>query len=137
MFLEIIIQRVKRLSPEEIAQQLLRMAPDLCTENFLSELKGVLPSPEQIGKLNVYRNAEPEEIAGLHPSDRLMVQLIKIERLAPRLQSMLFKARFDEQITLWEENAKKLSEASDALLQATKFRELLSVRMVLAINTAN
>jgi cytokinesis protein len=104
------------------------MAPDLCTENFLSELKGVLPSPEQIGKLNVYRNADPEEIAGLHPSDRLMVQLIKIDRLAPRLQGMLFKARFDEQITLWEENAKKLSEAGEALLHATKFKELLSVR---------
>jgi Formin Homology 2 Domain len=104
------------------------MAPDLCTENFLSELKGVLPSPEQIGKLNVYRNADPEEIAGLHPSDRLMVQLIKIDRLSPRLQGMLFKARFDEQISLWEENAKKLSEAGEALLHATKFKELMSVR---------
>jgi cytokinesis protein len=103
------------------------MAPDLCTENFLSELKGVLPSPEQIGKLNVYRNADPEEIAGLHPSDRLMVELIKIDRLSPRLQGMLFKARFDEQISLWEENARKLSEAGEALLHATKFKELMSV----------
>lgn len=128
---EIIIQRVKRLSPEEIAQQLLRMAPDLCTENFLSELKGVLPSPEQVGKLNVYRNADPEELGGLHPSDRLMVQLIKIERLGPRLEGMLFKARFDEQITLWEENAKKLSDASDALLNAVKFRELLSLILLI------
>jgi len=103
------------------------MAPDLCTESFLSELKGVLPSPEQIGKLNVYRNADPEEISRLHPSDRLMVQLIKIERLSPRLQGMLFKARFDEQISLLEENAKKLVDASDALLHAAKFKELLSV----------
>ena len=125
---EIIIQRVKRLSPEEIAHQLLLMAPDLCTENFLSELKPVLPSPEQVGKLNVYRNADPEELAGLHPSDRLMVQLIKIDRLGPRLQGMLFRCRFDEQMTLWEVNARKLSEAGDALLHATKFKELMSVR---------
>lgn len=128
---EIIIQRVKRLSPEEIAHQLLLMAPDLCTENFLSELKPVLPSPEQIGKLNVYRNADPEELAGLHPSDRLMVQLIKIDRLGPRLQGMLFRCRFDEQMTLWEENARKLSEAGDALLHAAKFKELMSLILLI------
>ena len=45
---EIIIQRVKRFSPEEIAQQLLRFDPHLCSEQFLSELKPVLPSPEQV-----------------------------------------------------------------------------------------
>jgi len=45
---EIIIQRVKRFSPEEIAQQLLRLDPQLCSEQFLSELKPVLPSPEQV-----------------------------------------------------------------------------------------
>lgn len=45
---EIIIQRVKRHSPEEVAQQLLRLDPQLCSEQFLSELKPVLPSPEQV-----------------------------------------------------------------------------------------
>jgi cytokinesis protein len=45
---EIIIQRVKRLSPEETAQQLLRLDPELCSEQFLSELRPVLPSPEQV-----------------------------------------------------------------------------------------
>ena len=44
----------------------------------------------------MYRNADPEELAGLHPSDRLMVQLIKIERLAPRIEGMLYKCRFEE-----------------------------------------
>lgn len=127
---EIIIQRVKRLAPEEIARQLLRMDQELCTENFLSELKTVLPSPEQVGKLNVYRNATAEELAGLHPSDRLMVQLIKIDRLSPRLQGMLFRCRFDEQMTLWEDNAKKLSDAGDSLLHATKFKELMSVSLI-------
>lgn len=45
---EIIIQRVKRHSPEEVAQLLLRFDPQLCSEQFLSELKPVLPSPEQV-----------------------------------------------------------------------------------------
>lgn len=50
----------------------------------------------QVGKLNVYRNADPIELAGLHPSDRLMVQLIKINRLGPRIEGMLYKVNFDE-----------------------------------------
>ena len=45
---EIIIQRVKKWSPEQIAQHLLLFDPDLCTELFLSELKRVLPTPDQV-----------------------------------------------------------------------------------------
>jgi cytokinesis protein len=57
----------------------------------------------QIGKLNVYRNAEPEELAGLHPADRLMVKLIQIERLVPRVNGMLYRISFDEQWALLDE----------------------------------
>lgn len=100
---EILIQRVKQLSPEEIAQKILELDSNVCTEVFLSELKPVLPSPEQVGKLNVYRSAGAEELAQLHPSDRLMVQLIKIDRLGPRLTGMLFKSTFEERTVLLEE----------------------------------
>lgn len=58
---------------------------------------------EQVGKLNVYRNADPVELAGLHPSDRLMVQLIQINRLAPRIEGMLYKVAFDEVWSLLDE----------------------------------
>lgn len=97
------IQRVKKLSPEEIALKILQFDPELCTQLFLSELKPVLPSPEQVGKLNIYRNADPEELGGLHPSDRLMVQLIKIDRLGPRLEGMLYRSTFDETIEVLDE----------------------------------
>lgn len=69
----------------------------------MKELNGVLPSPEQVGKLNIYRNASEDELAELHQSDRLMVQLIKIDRLGPRLEGMLYKVSFEEQISLLEE----------------------------------
>lgn len=97
------IQRVKQLSPEEIARKILQLDKDICNEVFLSELKPVLPSPEQVGKLNVYRSAKPEELAELHPSDRLMVQLIKIDRLGPRLAGMLYESTFEETVVLLEE----------------------------------
>ena len=59
--------------------------------------------PLQVGKLIVYRNAAPEELENLHLSDRLMVQLIKIERLAPRLEAMLYRAKFDEAFSILDE----------------------------------
>jgi hypothetical protein len=58
---------------------------------------------DQIGKLNVHRNAGPDELLGLHPADRLMVKLIEIDRLAPRVDGMLYKTRFDESWSLLNE----------------------------------
>lgn len=128
---EILIQTVKRLEPEEIAMKIKQFDQEVCTEVFLSELKPVLPNPEQVGKLNVYRNADPEELAGLHPSDRLMVQLIKIERLGPRIEGMLYKRKFDETWSLLDDSARKLTEAGNALLNAKHFKELLSLILLI------
>lgn len=53
--------------------------------------------------MNVYRNADTEELAGLHPSDRLMVQLIQIDRLGPRIEGMLYKCGFEETWSLLDD----------------------------------
>ena len=47
---EILIQTVKRLEPEEIAMKIKHFDQEVCTEVFLSELKPVLPNPEQVRK---------------------------------------------------------------------------------------
>lgn len=53
--------------------------------------------------MNVYRNSDAEELAGLHPSDRLMVRLIQINRLGPRIEGMLYRVSFEETWTLLED----------------------------------
>ncbi|KAG8899897.1 hypothetical protein FRB99_006387 [Tulasnella sp. 403] len=118
---------------EQLATKMAAMGRTIAPvqELFLSELKPVLPSPEQVGKLNVYRNSSEEELQVLHPSDRLMVQLIKINRLAPRLDGMLYKVMFEEQASLLEEGAKKLHEAGEALMNAENFKEVM--RLILLI----
>ena len=57
----------------------------------------------QEGKLNVYKNCEPEELNELHPADRLMVKLIQIKRLGPRIDSMLYFISFEESWSLVDE----------------------------------
>lgn len=45
---EILMNRVKSLQPEEIADKIERFDKELCTETFLGELKNLLPNPEQV-----------------------------------------------------------------------------------------
>ena len=44
----------------------------------------------------------PEEMALLHPADRLMLRLIKIPHLADRIKGMLYQVSFDETAGLLE-----------------------------------
>ncbi|ELU44993.1 RhoA GTPase effector DIA/Diaphanous [Rhizoctonia solani AG-1 IA] len=131
---EIIIQRVKRLTPEEIATKILQSDREVCTESFLDELKRVLPSPEQVGKLNIYRNATMEELSELHPSDRLMVQLIKINRLGPRVDGMIYRARFEENFGLQNDvciYGIESEHACESLKNAPMFKELMSLILLI------
>ena len=45
---EILIQTVKKFQPEELAVRIRDFDQDVCTQGFLSELKPVLPNPEQV-----------------------------------------------------------------------------------------
>ncbi|EJD02078.1 uncharacterized protein FOMMEDRAFT_87486 [Fomitiporia mediterranea MF3/22] len=128
---EILIQRVKNLQPEEIALKIEQFDKDLCTETFLRELKNLLPTPEQVGKLNIYRNADAVELSGLHPADRLMVKLIQIDRLGPRIEAMLYRITFDESRSLLDQGARKLIDAGSGLLDAKHFKELLSLILLI------
>lgn len=93
---EILIQRVRKIEPEEIARRIQQFDQDICTPVFLSELKSILPTADQIGKLSIYRNVPSEELVELHPSDRLMVRLIQIDRLKQRIEGMLYRVAFAE-----------------------------------------
>ena len=42
------MQLVKKLEPEEIAYKLQQFDAGMCTQVFLSELRRVLPSPEEV-----------------------------------------------------------------------------------------
>jgi hypothetical protein len=57
----------------------------------------------QVGKLLQHKTDTVAELMLLHEADRLMVQLIKIPRLPARVRGMLYRARFEEKIALFEE----------------------------------
>lgn len=105
-----------------VATRILRFDSDL-TETFLGELKQALPDAEQEGKLNVYRNTTVEELDTLHAADRFLVECLKIYRLRPRVDGMLFRARFEENIVMLEGvRPPPLANSTDALPLRTHAR---------------
>ena len=48
---EILVQRVKKLEPEDIAIKIEQFDKDLCSEEFLREIKNLLPTPEQVRRI--------------------------------------------------------------------------------------
>lgn len=69
---------------------------ELCTDVFLTELLPMLPNPQLQGKLNQHKTEDEAQLAQLHPADRFLVELMKIEHLTIRVNGMLFRQTFPE-----------------------------------------
>ena len=78
-----------------------------------------------------YKDAGPEVLITLHPADRLMVQLIKIDRMEPRIEGMLYKSIFEEVYSILSESTDAVHEASENLMDAPKFIELLKLILLI------
>lgn len=86
----------------------------------------------QVGLLNSHKTDSEEDLGLLHAADRFLVELIKFDHLALRIDGMLCRAKFDEQFSVLDENATKFIAATKALQQSQHFSGLLNVRSSLA-----
>lgn len=53
---EILMNRTKRLEPEQLCENILAFDKELCNLNFLSELNNLLPTPEQVSRALLKRH---------------------------------------------------------------------------------
>jgi cytokinesis protein len=94
----------------------------------------ILPTADDEGKLNKYRNAPEETLAELHHADRFLVELLKVPFLKDRINGMHFQVRFQSEYDSLSGLATRVIEACEALQSATHFRNLLNVcRLILTI----
>ena len=119
------------MDPEELCDRIRNFDPELCNNTFLSELTVLIPTPELVSLLKQQNAETPDQLLLLHPADRLMIQLIKIPRLADRLKGMLYKVNFDESMELLEKGIELLQQACDDLREAKQFKALLNVILVM------
>lgn len=124
-------------TPEEISASITTLIgrilglDDTLSETYLGALKTGLPGPEEVGKLNVYKEAPESELFELDPADRFLVELLKIFRLNERVKSMLYRVQFEEAIGSLEDDADKIYRAAKSLLNAPHFSELLKLILML------
>lgn len=57
----------------------------------------------------MYRSAPIEDLDNLHTADRFLVECLKIHRLRPRVDGMLYRARFEESIVMLEDVSRLIS----------------------------
>ena len=112
----------------ELAQRLRAFDSDLCTDAFLTYLKPLLPNAVVAGKLNAHRTASQETLTGLHPADRFLVELLKIDRLEARVDGMLYRVKFQDTAEIVRTQVNQIIEACEALKHAPKFANVLQVK---------
>ena len=115
----------------ELSTKLLRCDRELCTEDFLSELRLVLPNATVVGQLSGYRSAGKEVLQTLHKSDRFLVEMLKIERLTPRVEGLLYRSRFFDNATRISANSTRIIDACESLKNAPHFADLLQMALTL------
>lgn len=105
----------------------------MCSDAFLEQLKPILPTPEDVGKLSTYRGASEEILQTLNRADRFMIALIDIYRLPSRIEGMLLRANFEENVLSLRRRLSAIREGCDALLpeKAPHLRDLLNVALTL------
>lgn len=62
--------------------------------------------------MNVYKSASSEDLDNLAEADRFLVECLKIYRLRPRIDGMLYRARFDESFETLQKVRLSLSRCS-------------------------
>lgn len=116
-----------------LIHRLLQVDDDLCTDAFLEQLKPVLPTPEDVGKLSTYKGASEEIMETLNRADRFMVALIQVYRPAARISGLLFRATFEENATSLRRRTSAIREGCEALQseKAPRLRDLLNIALTL------
>lgn len=116
-----------------LIKRILKIDDDLCSDAFLEQLKPVLPTPEDVGKLSTYRGASEDVLQTLNRADRFMIALIDIYRLPSRIEGMLFRATFDENVTSLRRRLSAIREGCEALQpnKTPHLRDLLNIALTL------
>ncbi|KAI9224826.1 hypothetical protein BC828DRAFT_372434 [Blastocladiella britannica] len=114
-----------KLSFGDLRRAILKLDFEIMTRPFITQLRqhGV-PTPDDIGKLTGF---SAEELENLGRAEQFYVEMIKIERLGPRLAAMDYFLRFSERTADLNHDIKTVTKASKALLSSDSLHDLLQL----------
>ncbi|KAG8004034.1 Protein diaphanous-like protein 1 [Nibea albiflora] len=116
-----------RVPYEEIKNAVLEVNEKILTESMVSNLIKQLPAPEQMSVLAEMK----DEYDDLAESEQFGVVMSSVKRLMPRLQAILFKLQFEEQLNNIKPDVVSVTAACEELRKSEAFSKLLEIILLL------
>ncbi|XP_019119455.2 protein diaphanous homolog 1 isoform X1 [Larimichthys crocea] len=115
-----------RVPYEEIKNAVLEVNEKILTESMVSNLIKQLPAPEQMSVLAEMK----DEYDDLAESEQFGVVMSSVKRLMPRLQAILFKLQFEEQLNNIKPDVVSVTAACEELRKSEAFSKLLEITLL-------
>ncbi|KAG7517368.1 diaphanous-like 1 isoform X1 [Solea senegalensis] len=116
-----------RLPYEEIKNAILEVNEKILTESLVQNLVKQLPAPEQLSVLGDMK----DEYDDLAESEQFGVVMSTVNQLMPRLQAILFKLQFEEQLNNIKPDVVSVTAACEELRGSQNFSTLLQIILLL------
>ncbi|XP_068571566.1 protein diaphanous homolog 1-like [Cebidichthys violaceus] len=112
-----------RVPYEEIKNAVLQVNEKVITESMVQNLIKLLPEAEQMTVLGEMK----EEYDDLAESEQFAVVMSGVKRLMPRLQAILFKLQFEEQLNNIKPDVVSVTAACEEFSKSQTFPKLLQI----------
>ncbi|KAG1949889.1 protein diaphanous [Pimephales promelas] len=116
-----------RMPYEEIRKMILEVDEDQLTEPMIQNLVKHLPEQEQLNTLVKYKS----EYANLSEPEQFGVVMSSVKHLRPRLNSILFKLQFEEQVNNLRPDIMAVNAACDEVRKSKSFSRLLELILLM------
>ncbi|XP_037103106.1 protein diaphanous homolog 3-like isoform X3 [Syngnathus acus] len=116
-----------RIPYKEIRQMILEVDEEQLTEPMIQNLVKHLPEQEQLNALAKYENDYPN----LSEPEQFGVVMSSVKRLRPRLNHILFRLQFDEQVNNLRPDILAVNAACDEVKTSRSFGRLLELVLLL------
>ncbi|XP_013862753.1 protein diaphanous homolog 1 isoform X2 [Austrofundulus limnaeus] len=112
-----------RLPYEQIKNAIFQVDEKVLTESMVQNLVKQLPAPDQLAILADMK----DEYDDLAESEQFGVVMSSVKRLMPRLQAILFKLQFEEQLNNIKPDVVSVTAACEELRESQNFAKLLQI----------
>ncbi|XP_041936470.1 protein diaphanous homolog 3-like isoform X1 [Alosa sapidissima] len=116
-----------RMPYEEIRRIILEVDEEQLSEPMIQNLVKHLPEQEQLNALAQYKS----DYDSLSEPEQFGVVMSSVKRLKPRLNSMLFKLQFEEQVCNLRPDILAVNSACDEVRKSKSFSRLLELVLLL------
>lgn len=118
---------LKHMSYTKVKTCLLRCDDSILTGNVLEQLIQYLPPPDQLNKLQQYKDSYDQ----LTEAEQFCVTISEIKRLLPRLKSLSFMQHYNEMVSDVKPDVVAGIAACEEVKESKKFAKLLELILLL------